>query len=685
VAKRRSKTGYEKHKAQARARRRQETVEGQEIGPIPPVREPRRRAAAMGDFPTFCKEYLGETFRLPWSRNHTKATPHIVRVVTNGGRFCVAMGRGEGKSSLAEAAGLWVMLPGRERFITLIGSNATKREELMTSIKTSLETNDALLEDFPEVVHPIRVLEREPNKCRGQKLNGKSTRIVWSSHKIIFPTVPGSRASGGILTVTGIEGGGLTGQKHKLSSGETIRPGLLIIDDPQDPSMAWSDAECNKRRKIILSAVMGAGGAGKKLGAIMCCTVIREGDVSSQFLELWPSERLPMIYEFGPAAEKEWLEYAEVLGRELKAGGDGSVAGAFYEERRETMDARFVVSWPEYTEGNEISGIQHAMNKRFENEEVFWAEFQQRPQVDEDIAESLVSAEDICKRTNGLKQGVVPTNAEILTAQIDVHDRLLFYTVVAWKPDFTGWVLDYGTYPDQKARRFTMRRASLTLRRKHQGVGVEEAIRLGLEALTQDLSGRVWKRQDGAAMRINHGGIDAGYKPRIVELVCRRQGEPWMPYLGRGITSKTRPIHAYKRRPGRRLGHYWWIPAANESDQDRHVIADVNYWKSFVHARLDVGLADAGSLTLWGKKPQRHRLFAAHLTAEVPTLVEGPYATVEEWDPLPAKPDNHWFDCLVGCAVGASMEGASLPGSESRPARRRKRRKWTQADLRRRA
>ncbi|MFO8012118.1 MAG: DUF4031 domain-containing protein [Phycisphaerae bacterium] len=29
----------------------------------------------MGDFPTFCKVYLGETFKLPWSKNHQAAIP----------------------------------------------------------------------------------------------------------------------------------------------------------------------------------------------------------------------------------------------------------------------------------------------------------------------------------------------------------------------------------------------------------------------------------------------------------------------------------------------------------------------------------------------------------------------------------------------------------------------------------
>jgi hypothetical protein len=30
------------------------------------------------------------------------------------------------------------------------------------------------------------------------------------------------------------------------------------------------------------------------------------------------------------------------------------------------------------------------------------------------------------------------------------------------------------------------------------------------------------------------------------------------------------------------------------------------------------------------------------------------------------RPDNHWFDCLVGCAVAASMLGAKLASAHCR-------------------
>jgi hypothetical protein len=39
---------------------------------------------------------------------------------------------------------------------------------------------------------------------------------------------------------------------------------------------------------------------------------------------------------------------------------------------------------------------------------------------------------------------------------------------------------------------------------------------------------------------------------------------------------------------------------------------------------------------------------------------------MDEWK-LPAhKPDNHWFDCVVGCAPGASMQGIVLLGTDRR-------------------
>ena len=42
---------------------------------------------------------------------------------------------------------------------------------------------------------------------------------------------------------------------------------------------------------------------------------------------------------------------------------------------------------------------------------------------------------------------------------------------------------------------------------------------------------------------------------------------------------------------------------------------------------------------------------------------EGRGRTVNEWKSRPGSPDNHWLDCLVGCAVAASTLDVSLEGT----------------------
>jgi hypothetical protein len=102
----------------------------------------------------------------------------------------------------------------------------------------------------------------------------------------------------------------------------------------------------------------------------------------------------------------------------------------------------------------------------------------------------------------------------------------------------------------------------------------------------------------------------------------------------------------------------------------RYVLYDTNYWKSFVHARLAVPMGDVGCLSLFDGAD--HGLLAEHLTAEHPQRTVGRGREVEEWKVRRPGADNHWLDCLVGCAVGASMQGAILFGTDQKPEPRRR-------------
>jgi len=134
-----------------------------------------------------------------------------------------------------------------------------------------------------------------------------------------------------------------------------------------------------------------------------------------------------------------------------------------------------------------------------------------------------------------------------------------------------------------------------------------------------------------------------------------------------------RSASEYKRKRGDRIGHHWRIPNVQGRRQVRHALIDTNYWKSFIHARLAVAMGDPGCLSLFGRKVSEHQLLADHVTAEYRVRTEARGRIVDEWKLRAGGPDNHWFDCLVGCAVAASIQGAVLPGTggAATPKRRR--------------
>ena len=79
-----------------------------------------------------------------------------------------------------------------------------------------------------------------------------------------------------------------------------------------------------------------------------------------------------------------------------------------------------------------------------------------------------------------------------------------------------------------------------------------------------------------------------------------------------------------------------------------------------------------------GRKPAEHQLLAEHLTAEYRVRTEARGRIVDEWKLRAGSPDNHWFDCLVGCAVAASIQGAVLFGTQVSERRSRKRMKLSE-------
>jgi len=666
---------YEAMKEAARARNAELSAIGRDIGEIPEVIDPDRKAKAATDFRFFCEAYFPETFSLPWSDDHLKVIAKIETAVLRGGLFAMAMPRGSGKTTLAETACIWAMLTGAQEFVCLIGSDAGHARSMLESIKVEFETNERLLDDYPEAVFPIHALERIHNRAKGQLCGGKATRIVWTADEIVLPTIADSKASGAIIRVAGIESR-IRGMKFKRADGRAVRPSLVVLDDPQTDESARSDMQVRARMETLNGAILNLAGPGQKISGIMPCTVIRPGDMADQILDrdkhpAWQGERTRLVYVF-PTNEKLWDKYAQIRADSFRNDGDGHEATEFYGKHRKEMDAGAVIAWPERHNEDELSAIQHAMNLRLQDERAFWAEYQNQPLPQEEGESDHLNADAIAAKTNGLPRGVVPIGASHLTMFIDVQGKLLFHAVVAWEDDFTGYVVDYGTYPDQQRPVFALREVQKTLARVAPGTGMEGSIYAGLEKLTDAYLAKRWRRDDGAEMGIERCLIDAnwGQSTDVVYQFCRQSAHAGliMPSHGRYVGASSVPFSEYKRKKGERVGLHWRVPTVQGRRQVRHVLIDTNYWKSFVHARLAVAMGDPGSLSLFGRKPSEHQLLAEHLTAEYRVKTEARGRIVDEWKIRAGGPDNHWLDCMVGCAVAASILGAVLPGTDAKAA-----------------
>jgi len=256
-----------------------------------------------------------------------------------------------------------------------------------------------------------------------------------------------------------------------------------------------------------------------------------------------------------------------------------------------------------------------------------------------------------------------------LTLFIDVQQKALFWMLCGWEQDFTGYVIDYGTWPDQKRTFFMLRDIRRTLAHQKPDAGLEGAIYNGLEKLCDERLGRVYKREDGLDMRIDRCLIDAnwGQSTDVVYQFCRQSkfSTLLLPSHGKYVGASSIQFSEYKRKKGDRLGLHWRIPGVVGKRSMRYVLIDTNYWKSFMQARLSVAMGDPGALSLFGREGATHILLADHLVSEYCIQTEARGRIIGEWKLKLTRPDNHWLDCLVGCGVAASMQGIRLFGTET--------------------
>lgn len=671
-----SRRSIEEIRAADRARKKKERQEAAAVY-IPPCANPARRKRFEKDPPRWLRYYLSHVYDEPFCAHHLEMIAAIVRASTYGGDQAIAGPRGEWKTSIAEGTAINRILCGVVKFCVLFAATALFARNSLASIKQYILESERLKDDYPEIWHPISRAADRPQAAHsmwayGQTFELTSISFQWSGDEIIFPRIPGSASAGSIIATRGLDSA-----IYGLKRGK-LRPELAIIDDPDTDDTIRNPEQAQKIEDKIERTIAGMGPSGRRIARVMLTTVHTWNCLSARYTDpsqkpSWHGKRFPFVIQF-PVALEKWAHYVN-LRRIGLANGDpfAREAHRYYLAHRKEMDEGVIVSRPSSFDSRKLpdgSRLQVSAIQRYYDhvadfgEDSALSELQGTPRDDSDTVLGLRSS-DVAQRLTKLARGTVGKNCQQITAYIDVHARLLYYVVSAWDSQFGGGPIDYGTYPQQPIAYFAQATAPVAMADVHPGTSQEAWLTAGLTAVVDRLLGIEYQREDGASMRIGMMLIDAkwGDTTELVKRFCRRHpsyGTRLFPAMGVGLGPTRKRLADYRPEPGARVGPFWReAPAA---DRCRVVTIDANAVKSFAAARLLLPPGSAGAWELFGDSPHSHTLFADHCTAEEPktVMVKGTNHEYTVWTLRPNR-DNHYWDCLCGTAVAASMLGIHRP------------------------
>lgn len=701
MAKRRPKAsereGYNGFREQQAEISRKASAARREIGPIPDLADVRRRARCRESLRLFCTTYNPEAFTLPFSPDQLREIERIEEAVRHGALYAFAEPRGNGKTTRVRMAALWAFSYGFSRYVFVIGANDDKATDTLAAIKIFVRFLPVYAADFPEISHPAQCLAGIANRASGQTCDGRPSMIEWAADRLVLPTVPPPKnwpkkwplradgmvpTSGAVVGVSGLTGEGIRGSLKTLTTGEQVRPDLVLIDDPQTHESARSKIQNQTREQLISADVLGMAGPGKAIAAVMPCTVIARGDFIDRILDrakhpLWRGERTRLLKSM-PANLAAWEDYFEVYRRcALKEPPDFEEANQYYLARRAVLDEGAEAGWGHRKLDWEVSAVQHAMHLYCRDRRAFLAEYQNDPEPD-DLAGAVeeLDAAAIAGKVNRCPRGVVPAEFTRLTAAVDVGKTVLWWCVTGWAEGFAaGSVIDRGVYPPQGRDYFAAADARPGLPDLPELARHDETARVyaGLRAVTDPLLTRRFPRAAGGDLQVDLCLVDAGWQTDTVHQFCRESPHAarLLPSRGYYIGASARPMAEWMKKPGERAGWNWRVGPATGGARGRTCLFDPNQWKSFVAERLLTPPGGKGCLALFGGDPAAHRLFADHLTAEYRVETEGRGRKLHEWKLRPDRPDNHWWDTLVGCAVAASVLGLVWSPTDAPTAKRK--------------
>ena len=425
------------------------------IGPLPKIKNVRRRNRCEKSLKKFCIEYLPELFTKGFSEDHNTIIKYLEEAVDNPVTIAMALPRGTGKTTLCLAALLWVLLYEKKHYIILVCASGITAQSRLATIKQLLES-PLLLEDFPQLF-AIKNLERVYQRQHSQLMvysddSLQPTNVLWKRNLLRMPQVDYDHIPAAI-TIAGVNDANLRGASIS-SNNKILRPELVLCDDIISTFNANSPVSVRKIHSIVTADILGLAPPGESLSVFITCTVISPDDLATRILNdpYVRSIRVPMIKSF-PTNMEMWDEkYSPIFTDDIQNGTYN--ANDYYKKNRKELDDGCEVYWEDRYNKNlgEVSAVQHAMNIYYRSGRAsFFAEYQNNPEVDTDKDVKIATPEMIEK----LPMKEPFADAKEIT-YFDIQLNALYYLTLSSKNGYQ--IKEVGTFPKQATTYFLLDR-----------------------------------------------------------------------------------------------------------------------------------------------------------------------------------------------------------------------------------
>lgn len=657
---------------------------------IPDCADRERRDRLECDDIAWLRWYFGDgcgvedPFTYKFTPQQIEMIHAIQHAITFGGDQAIAASRAEGKTTIAERLVLKAAITGRVSYTVLFASSGPLADNSIDTIRQSIAENERLAADYPEVCYPVQELENTPQRAHYQRASGNrhdngqpyemaELGYVWCGQEIIMPKVPGSPGAGSIIATRGLDAA-VRGLKRRGK-----RPKLAIIDDPDSEDSSRSQEQAAKLERRIDGAIGGLGGQRSGIGRVMLTTL--QSRVAVSYLYTDP-KRKPTFkgrrYRFllaKPQRADLWDEYVALRLDDLQQRDEhlvdldpfGRRSHKFYTDRRAEMDAGAIVSNPNRFENmllpdgtlKEESALQHYYNLIAKlGPEVVATEYDNDPPEESAVIESGLTPTRIQKQVSGYNRRKIPSGCVVLTQGMDVRKVAIHWVIRAWKPDGTGYVIDYGVHEV----------IGLTY---GSDIGVDAAVTRAILSRMEACNETEYLTGDGERLPVKLTLCDAGWRTDAVYSACVQVGAGLMAVMGFGKSSgctqasfRDQQHRTEDKKPGdgyflSRRSRLWLV------------CADADRWKSWEHDRWMTAVEKPGCLYMFGQAHEMgdrmsddqkgHHSYARHICNE--SEVDEPYRGVirRVWK---AKSDNtHWLDASYYCDVAARMMDIKIGSS----------------------